>query len=317
MARPAALLEPMDMPDPRFPVKVHYCTSASSGHLLFPNHWHKHLEILHCLSGKALIECNSSPMTMEAGETVIVNSNDLHAGTCLSNDLAYYALIVDPSLLQSPSPDAAETKYIESVADNRLLFRHKSASSREIGSLIQAIVEELRTRETGFELSVKSYLYRILTLLIRRDVAQVLTATEDKLRTKNLERLTPVLQFMETNYAEPLHVDRLAGLAGLSRYHFGRLFKQVTGRTVTEYATWIRVGNAEQLLRNTTHTISEIAEMTGFRDIYYFSRMFKKWNGISPSEWRKRAEHALPGYSSTATALTGEPSPPSIGSGKP
>ncbi|WP_080838863.1 AraC family transcriptional regulator [Cohnella massiliensis] len=289
MRRPAALLEPMDMPDPHFPIKVHFSASFRTGQLLFPNHWHKHIEILYCVAGKAHIECNSVPLAMEAGDVIVINSNDLHSGTCLSDDLAYYALIADPILLQSPTPDAAESKYISSVADNRLLFRHSSSCSEEIGGLIVAIVGELRGREMGFELSVKSHLYRILTLLIRRDVAQVLTENEDRLRTKNLERLAPVLAYMETHYADPLHVHMLAGMAGLSRYHFGRLFKAVTGRTITEYIAWIRLSNAEQLLRNTTQTISEIAEMTGFHDIYYFSRMFKKMNGLPPTEWRKMA----------------------------
>jgi transcriptional regulator GlxA family with amidase domain len=76
-------------------------------------------------------------------------------------------------------------------------------------------------------------------------------------------------------------------MAGLSRFHFSRLFKELTGRSVTEYVNGIRIGRAEYLLYNTTMTVSEIALAAGFHDIYYFSRIFKKFKNVAPTEMRK------------------------------
>lgn len=285
--KPAALLEPMDMPNPYFPVKVHRYQTDEYGKILFTNHWHKHIEFIFCLSGKAIIECNSVPYTLEANELIVLNSNDLHAGVSVSKDLFYYALIFDPILLQSPVFDATETKFITPITQNLILFSHKIANDEAIKACILEIVNELGDQQLGYELSIKSYLYRILTLLLRNYVAQVLTVNDHTLRMKNLQRFAPILQYIEATYQEELSVEALAEMAGLSRFHFSRLFKELTGRSVTDYVNGIRIGRAEYLLYNTTLTISEIALAAGFHDIYYFSRIFKKYKQMAPTVMRR------------------------------
>lgn len=285
--KPAALLEPMDMPNPYFPVKVHRTSTDEYSKILFPNHWHKHIEFLFCLSGKAIIECNSVSYTLEANELIVLNSNDLHAGVSVSKDLFYYALIFDPAILHSPIFDATETKFITPITQNLILFAHKIVNDEAIKACILAIVKELDDQQLGYELSIKSHLYRIITLLLRNYVAQVLTANDHTLRMKNLQRFAPILQYIEATYQEELSVEALAEMAGLSRYHFSRLFKELTGRSITEYVNGIRIGRAEYLLYNTTLTISEIALAAGFHDIYYFSRIFKKYKNLAPTAMRK------------------------------
>jgi AraC-like DNA-binding protein len=285
--KPAALLESMDMPNPYFPVKVHRIEINEHGKILFTNHWHKHIEFLFCTSGKALVECNSIPYTMEADELIVLNSNDLHAGVSASKDLFYYVIIFDPSLLHSPIFDAAETKFITPITQNLILFSNKIVHDAEIKSCILSLVKELDDQQLGYELSIKSYLYRILTLLLRNYVAQVLTMPDQVTRLRNLQRFAPILQYIEGNYQEELSVDSLAAMAELSRFHFSRLFKELTGRTVTEYVNGMRIGRAEYLLYNTSMSVSEIAVAAGFHDIYYFSRLFKKLKKVAPTEMRR------------------------------
>ncbi|MGO4372932.1 helix-turn-helix transcriptional regulator, partial [Paenibacillus sp. MCAF20] len=66
-----------------------------------------------------------------------------------------------------------------------------------------------------------------------------------------------------------------------------RLFKELSGKTVTEYVTATRLNQADHLLRHTSLTVSEIAAATGFSDIYYFSRTFKRNKKVSPSSLRR------------------------------
>jgi AraC-like DNA-binding protein len=287
MDRPLALLEPMDMPDRFFPMKIHYCTAKEYGKTLFTHHWHNHMEFLYFTKGSALIELNSVPYEVQAGEMVVVNSNDLHYGVCLSDDLVYYAMIVDIKLLQSQTPDAIETKFITPITQNQIMFASKISGDPEITECATSLIREMDERELGYELSIKSYLYRLLAILLRRYGKDTLSPEESMYRLKNLERFTPIFQYIEENYQEELSVDLLAGLAGLSRYHFSRLFKELTARTVTEYVNTLRINKSEYLLRNSRMNISEIALSSGFKDIYYFSRAFKKYKHVSPSELRK------------------------------
>lgn len=288
MKKPDGLREPMDMPNPYFPIKVHHTTANEYGRLLFSNHWHEHVEIICVISGSMIVEINSVPHRLEAGDVAYMNSNDLHAGICLSEDLFYYALIANLSLLHSPAQDSAETKFIAPLARNRILIRNKLTDPAPVQAAVHAIVHELAHKEIGFELSIKSYLYRILATLVRSEVELISTEEEYRSRMRNLERITPVLEDIESNYREDLKIDRLAKQIGLSRFHFSRMFKEVTGRTVTEYILGVRMNRAEYLLRNSDMTVTEVAYETGFRDIYYFSRVFKHVKKVTPTGARKQ-----------------------------
>jgi AraC-like DNA-binding protein len=285
--KPTTLLESMDMPEPGFPIKVHRCKADEYGCNLFRNHWHKHIELLYFVSGKAVIECNGNPIHAQAGDLIFVNSNDLHAGVCLSNNLFYYALIFDPCILQSQSIDTIEKKYMMPLIQNLILFPNQIEQPAEVADCFMSIVRELENREAGFELSVKSSLYRLIALLIRGNPALGQTAKASQKRMRELERFTPLLTYLENYFHEELNVEHLAYKIGLSRFHFSRLFKQLTDKSVMEYINDIRIHRAEYLLHNTRMTVTEIAMAVGFQDIYYFSRMFKKSRGMSPSEVRK------------------------------
>uniref|UniRef100_UPI0026BBA935 AraC family transcriptional regulator n=1 Tax=Paenibacillus sp. FSL H8-0548 TaxID=1920422 RepID=UPI0026BBA935 len=280
------LREPMDMPDPHFPIKVHHSACKEQGVVIFPHHFHEHLEFLYIVAGKALIECGSTTITASAGDFIVVNSNELHYGVSLSEDLYYYALIADISLLHSQSVDAAETKFITPITQNRLLLQNDIGNDSKVTASMLAIVHELEQREFGYELAIKSELYRLLTLLLRSHVATILTKDEYAERMKNIERFAPVFQYIERCFQGELSVDLLASMANLSRFHFSRLFKELSGHTVTEYITMTRLGKADYLLRHSSLTVSEIAAATGFNDIYYFSRTFKKHKKVSPSTLR-------------------------------
>ena len=134
---------------------------------------------------------------------------------------------------------------------------------------MEQLAGEFSGRLPGFELSVKSLLYRVLTLLLRGYVDVRLTETESRARLRNLERFEPIFHYIEKNYTEDLTVDGLARLALLSRFHFSRLFRQLTGRTVTDYVNRIRINKSEYLLRNTHKTIAEVAMSTGYNDLSY------------------------------------------------
>jgi AraC-like DNA-binding protein len=150
-----------------------------------------------------------------------------------------------------------------------------------------SIIGELDRKEMGYELAIKSYLYRLLSLLVRHYVATLTEHDEYRLKLKELERLAPVFTYIDEYYQDKLTVQQLADLAGLSRFHFSRLFKQVTDKSLIEFINLVRINKSENMLRNTRMNISEIALAAGFSDIYYFSRTFKQLKKISPSEWRR------------------------------
>ncbi|RAV16353.1 helix-turn-helix domain-containing protein [Paenibacillus contaminans] len=94
--------------------------------------------------------------------------------------------------------------------------------------------------------------------------------------------------YMTTNYREPLTLEGLSGMAGLSVSHYSRLFKKIIGYTPIDYLTHLRVDRAKELLVLSDYRLKSIASSVGYSDEFYFSRMFKKIVGLSPREYAKK-----------------------------
>lgn len=102
----------------------------------------------------------------------------------------------------------------------------------------------------------------------------------------NWERLTQVKQFIDHRPEQDMTVPMLAEMAGLSPYHFLRAFSQAFGLSPIKYVQTVRIGKARELIQFTSHALTEIAEMVGFRSIHAFSRAFKRIDGVAPSFYR-------------------------------
>lgn len=92
----------------------------------------------------------------------------------------------------------------------------------------------------------------------------------------------------DRHYTEPLDLDTLAGIAGLSKFHFQRLFKATYARTPAAYVSERRVERAQDLLRATNLTVTEVCHAVGFSSLGSFSSRFRELVGETPSEFQRR-----------------------------
>jgi len=95
------------------------------------------------------------------------------------------------------------------------------------------------------------------------------------------------LRHLDTHMEEPLPLEAVAHVAGMSRFHFCRQFKKTTGLSFRTFLARQRVARAKDLLRDGTRPIGQVARELGFRDLTHFGRVFRKIAGILPSEYRR------------------------------
>lgn len=100
------------------------------------------------------------------------------------------------------------------------------------------------------------------------------------------------VEFMTEHYYEKQTLERLAKEAGLSASHYSAVFKKVTGKSPIEYLIHLRIFRAKQLLAD-GFSVTATAEAVGFSDIYYFSNMFKKIEGVSPTKYINERKETL------------------------
>lgn len=96
-----------------------------------------------------------------------------------------------------------------------------------------------------------------------------------------------VTALIQDNYGENLKVDSIADYLHLNRSYLSSLFKQETGFSIKQYLSYYRIEAAKKKLLNTSDSISQISFQCGFQDPLYFSRIFREWVGLTPSEFRQ------------------------------
>jgi len=100
------------------------------------------------------------------------------------------------------------------------------------------------------------------------------------------EMVDKMLDYIHQNYTKDLSVQELADLCHINYNYAGQLFRHETGETINNFLMRIRMDKASELLRNTALSIADVAAETGYRDYFYFAKIFKKHWGTTPSIFR-------------------------------
>ena len=122
----------------------------------------------------------------------------------------------------------------------------------------------------------------ILSIILQDITKPKETTTPHKINLEN------VRNYLDEHYTEKFSLDELAEEFFISKFHLSREFKNMYGITLNHYVIAKRITLAKKLLRFSTYTLEEIANECGFYDASYFNKQFKKSEGISASDFRKK-----------------------------
>lgn len=127
-----------------------------------------------------------------------------------------------------------------------------------------------------------------LVTYLEKALSHVLIARRKKTTSRYHEMVKEASAYIYQHFSEvDLRLSDIANSVNISPAHFTTVFSQETGKTVTEFITEVRMGEARILLRTTNQTHYEISLAVGYRDVSYFSRLFKKYHNVSPGNYRK------------------------------
>lgn len=125
----------------------------------------------------------------------------------------------------------------------------------------------------------------------KKMISQAIEIRDQNSGNKNRSILKTAVDFIDSYYMEEdISLNTVANVANVSSNHFSALFSQNMGQTFIEYLTTLRMNKAKELLRCTGMRSSEIAGEIGYKDAHYFSYLFKKTQGMTPSDYRKARE---------------------------
>lgn len=158
---------------------------------------------------------------------------------------------------------------------------YNTGPMNELPNLFEILVRELNFKKLNFEIMTESTLMHILSVAARR-----VNSLKHNVKEVTDIRMQKALEYIYLNYGSKISIQELADYVNFSPSRFSALFKKSFGLFPLQYIINYRIKRACDLLRHTDISITEIANMVGFEDSLYFSRIFKKQTGFSPSQYR-------------------------------
>lgn len=185
--------------------------------------------------------------------------------------------------METLQPEPFEGRPVE------LLPIRAGAGDPVLKHLLHAIKSEGENGYLGGRLFIESLCHTTAMYL-----AQRYSVCPSRLRSHkgglSLERLSRVVEYIDSYLADNLSINTLARVACLSSYHFGKMFRRSMGVTVHAYVTQKRLARAEQLLRSSRLSLSEVASASGFYDQSQMTAVFRRYAHMTPRVYRLRSK---------------------------
>ncbi len=271
-------------------MKLYYNDEAED----YPPHWHTPFELIMPTENGYRVLCGDREFILREGDVLIICPGIIHQlfapprgkriifqpGFSLVGILELDRLvsIMSPAMLITPE----EYPLIHGRVRERM----------------EEIREEYQNSAPYMESSILSKFLEILVLVGRYQeerVKEQFEARYDK-QQEYMEKFVFVCDYINQHFSEPLTLEEAASLAGFSKYHFTRLFKQYTGTSFYRYLNQKRIAHARNLLVDKDLSVLDVALQCGFSNLSSFLRMFKQIAGCTPTELRRMYDGGPPAF---------------------
>ncbi|MCR5743687.1 MAG: AraC family transcriptional regulator [Lachnospiraceae bacterium] len=213
--------------------------------------------------------------------------HDLHAGDCVFIDCKKpYSHETKDDLwtlrwvhFNGPTVQNIYMKYVE--RGGSCVIRH--ADTARIFSLWEELYAIAGSDDYIRDMRINESLTSLLTILM-----ELSWHAESARGTTRRQNLLDIRRYLDEHYTDKVTLDELSDMFFINKFYLTRVFREQFGMSISHYITQLRITHAKQLLRFSNMTTDEIGSECGLSPGYYFSRTFKKVEGISPSEYRKQ-----------------------------
>lgn len=258
-------------------------------------HWHEEIELQYIQSGQAYITCDEDNFPVSKGDIIFINQEVRHFVTPAGADgVIFSSIVVHPSFILGLGQLELENRYVNPIIANRSFnYLHIAVDDplyQQFLPPLQQLVTLNQDCPTGYELLSKSYILQLWKLIYDQLPDRQAAASKVSARTANqdAQRVKQAMVYIQEHFMESVTLDDIAGSILVSKSECCRCFKRATGLSPIEYLMRYRImESAKHMHRKTHESISEIAGAVGFNNTSYFNKIFKKYIGCTPTEYRQ------------------------------
>ena len=248
-------------------------------------HWHREFEFLYVESGEIICGIGEKQIILSKGDAIFINSKILHRFYASSGGVIPNFVCM-PEFI-APENSLVYKKYILPIISSNMSFQCFQIAEPWQARIIQIMIKIMGTQENEKirELSTLALLQDLWLIFYEN----VKLSDKEKMQTVDeaaQKRVQLMMQYIHENYNHEMSLDEIASHIGISKSTALNLFQRFLHTTPVSYLIGYRLQAASWLLKNMNKKVKTIAYESGFRNVDYFCRLFKKRYHLTPSEYR-------------------------------
>ncbi|MFC6347127.1 AraC family transcriptional regulator [Vagococcus carniphilus] len=257
----------------------------------FDGEKHDFWELVYVDKGEVEVSADGMNYQLSEGDIIFHRPNEFH--TIGGNGIVASNVLVISFVSHSPVMTFFEKKIMKLTENERKILGSFIRESKrvfvdDLGRLYQES-NRLASPVIGAEQMMYLYLQQFLIQLIRVELEPVNFERSTGMLKKTFKDSTinKIILYLQENMSQTVLLDDICNEFYLSKTYLKRFFKNETGYTVMTYLKVLRMEEAKKLIREDNLSFTEIAQQLGFDSVHYFSTSFKKYEGLSPSDYEK------------------------------
>ncbi|HEX2946836.1 MAG TPA: AraC family transcriptional regulator [Clostridia bacterium] len=247
-------------------------------------HCHDFISMVYIVSGACSYWINDVQYRVNKGDMLVFNPGVNHGKT------------VKPGEEITELHLGFDNIQVEGLTKNKLISTEScpvvnlQEYEQEFLKCCSDIYAEQENDSPGCELMLKIQVMRLIVLFLKSTRSNPVPSKNPLVSFDSNEKsviVSTLITFLNENYTKPVSLDTISKSIYLSPTYISKVFKEETGETPINYLIKLRLSKARELLLEGGHSIKSVARSVGYEDVYYFSKLFKKYNSVSPSSLRK------------------------------
>lgn len=249
-------------------------------------HVHSFFEVCYAYAGRGLFRINEVDHTVSAGEVFIAKPGEAHEIISSEDEalgIYFWSYTLTPAL-DSRASAAPEDDLIRAF----FAATPPAGQSPELQPVLSLLTEEIGQMRPGYETIIRGLLVKLLLDTARAVVDLPAEAMPESSVSVAEQTAQKIARYLRDNYNRRVLVRDVAAQIHLSERHTSRLFQEVMGVTILDYLTELRLEIASQRLLDRQLSVKAVALASGFPDVHYFTALFRRRTGMTPSAFRER-----------------------------
>ena len=251
-----------------------------------PVHWHDEFEIIYVKSGFLTVSISGENYIGKPGDAFVVSPGNLHFMGSQTGNVDYFTFLFPLKYISFRTDDILDDKLLEPLNSGHLII------SPEIEDTVKEQCEQLveiygvKKEESQSKITAQIKTKIILLQFILELWKKGFIVENDTSGKNTVEK--EMVSYIQQNFTGKILLKEFGEQFHLSEKYISRYFKEHFHITISQYVTYLRLEHAKQLLQDTDIPVTEVAMQSGYQNVSYFIRSFKKTYGMSPLKYRNK-----------------------------